>query len=176
MSLAVATDGNSATATAIRDLIRAMDADLAVPTVQSMERLVDTSVDARRFQMMLVLILGLVALTLAGVGVYAVLSQAIAQRVPEIGLRMAIGATPDVIQSMVLRRALWPVIGGFTAGALGSSLLRPFIEGSLFRVGFVDATTYAAVLAFVVSVALVASYLPARRAASLDPLVALRAE
>ncbi|MEQ1870862.1 MAG: ABC transporter permease [Vicinamibacterales bacterium] len=177
MSVAVLTQGGTeATSGALRSLITQLDPELAVPTVESMNTLVDASVTSRRFQMTLVLLLAITALTLAGLGVYAVMSQAVSQRTSEIGLRMAVGATPRTIKSMVLRNAALPVLAGFAAGALGSASLQPLIRESLFDVAFVDLPTFAGTLTFILTIAFLAAFVPARRAAALSPMDALRTE
>jgi len=177
MSVAISTQGKGeAASSALRSLVRQLDPELAVPTVQSMNALVDASVTSRRFQMTLVSLLGITALTLAGLGVYAVMSQAVSQRTSEIGLRMAIGATPKAITSMVLGNAAIPVLAGFAAGALGSASLQPLIRESLFDVAFFDVPSFVGTLLFILTIASLAAYIPARRAASLSPMNALRAE
>ena len=117
----------------------------------------------------------LVALVLGGVGIYGVLSYVVSQRTGEIGVRMAMGAEAGDVSGMVVRQGAKVVLVGVIAGLLGAFLLTRLMSALLYGVEALDVVTFAVVTIGLALVALVASYLPARRAASVDPVTALRA-
>jgi predicted permease len=161
---------------AIRAVIRSIDAELPLSTFRTMEEVVEGSVAQRRFQTNLVLAFGVAAMLLASLGVYAVMSFAVTQRTTEIGIRLALGAERGAVLRMVLRQALRPVAVGVAAAvplALGAG---SWIRSLLFGVSPQDPATIAVVCLALITVAMLAAYLPARRAANLDPLTALRYE
>jgi predicted permease len=175
LSLAVKTAAAPlAVASAIRTAIRAVDPELPVPAFRTMDEIVAESVADRRFQMTLVLLFGLTALLLAGLGIYGVVSYSVAQRTNEMGIRMALGAPLAGIRSLVLRQSLPPVALGLAAGVLASLGLSRWLSSLLFGVGAGDPLTIAAVVVLLVVVAIAAAYLPARRATRVDPITALR--
>ncbi|HYL77418.1 MAG TPA: ABC transporter permease [Bryobacteraceae bacterium] len=165
-----------AAAAAIRGVIRQVDPELPVPAFQTMNEIVSGSVAQRRFQMTLVLLFAAVAMLLACLGIYGVVSYSVAQRSNEMGIRMALGARPGAIRGMVLRQALLPVATGLAAGVLASLALGRILGSMLFGVNAADPLTILAVVALLSSVAAAASYIPARRATLIDPLNALRYE
>src|SRR3954466_9656085 len=116
------------------------------------------------------------ALFLSSLGIYGVLAYDVSQRTREIGIRGAIGATRDQIVGMILKQGLWKSGLGIVLGLAGAFLLSRYMKSLLFGVQPTDPIVYAAVSAVLIAVALSASYLPARRAAKIDPLVALRDE
>ena len=141
-----------------------------------MEEVVEGSVAQRRFQTNLVLAFGLAAMLLASLGVYRVMSFAVTQRTTEIGIRLALGAERGAVLRMVLRQALRPVVAGVAAAvplALGAA---SWLQSLLFGVSPQDPTTITAACLALTTAAMLAAYLPARRAANLDPLNALRYE
>jgi ABC-type antimicrobial peptide transport system permease subunit len=156
--------------------IRAIDPELPIPALRTMDDLVAESVAARRFQMMLVLLFAGIAVFLASLGIFGVLSHAVAQQTGEIGVRMALGAAPASIGRLVLRQGLTPVALGIAAGTVASVPVGRALRGFLFGVTPTDAVTYVAVALFLSFVAIIAVLIPARRAASVDPIVALRYE
>jgi predicted permease len=177
LSLAVKTAAApSAAASAIRTAVRAVDPELPVPAFRTMDEIVAQSVADRRFQMTLVLLFGLTALLLAGLGIYSVVSYSVAQRTNEMGIRMALGASLAGIRSLVLRQSLPPVALGLAAGVLASLGLGRLLSSLLFGVGAGDPLTIGAVVVLLVAVAIAAAYLPARRATRVDPITALRYE
>ena len=165
-----------AIAPAMRAAIRRIDAELPVSAVRTMEEVVDGSVAQRRFQTSLVLAFGAAAMLLASLGVYGVMSYAVTQRTTEIGIRLALGADRGAVLRMVLQQALRPVAAGIAVAvplALGAA---SWLRSLLFGVSAQDPMTIAAACLALIAAALLAAYLPARRAANLDPLGALRYE
>ncbi len=176
-ALAVKTSADpAAVAPAIQEIIRELDSELAVPTPRTMEDIVAASVAQRRFQMNLMLILAGAAMFLAALGIYGVVSQAATQRTGEFGIRMALGADRRSVLQLVLRRAMGPVILGLFVGIAASLGVGRLLRTLLFGVTPTDAMPFAAATLFLVTVALLASFIPAWRAARVDPVVALRYE
>jgi predicted permease len=160
----------------LRAVLRPMDAGLPLTEVRTMQNIVDQSVSPRRF---LVLLLGAFAgfaLVLASVGIYAVVSYGVVQRRREIGIRMALGATPGNVQMHVLRRTLQLAFLGLSFGLVASWSLGRTMQSLLYGVTFSDPMTFATALAILTLITVLAGALPARRAAHLDPLEALRTE
>jgi ABC-type antimicrobial peptide transport system permease subunit len=158
----------------VRNQIGALDKDQAVFNVRTMEEALSRSVAARRFSMILLAMFAMLALVLAAVGIYGVISYSVAQRTREVGIRMALGArTIDVI-GLVVRDGLKLVLIGVGVGLAGALALTRLMTTLLFGVTATDALTYATVALGLVFVALVACCIPARRATKVDPLVALR--
>jgi ABC-type antimicrobial peptide transport system permease subunit len=141
-----------------------------------MDDVLSESVAARRFQMNLVIGLGAIAVLLAACGIYAMVSYTVTQRTQELGIRMALGAMPKAVQRMVIKESLAPVGLGLIAGIVGSLILGRAMRALLFDLTPNDGPTYVMTTAVVLTAAISASYLPARRAARVDPLVALRYE
>jgi putative ABC transport system permease protein len=161
---------------ALRSAIRRMDPQLVVPQPRTLAEVVDASVRQRRFQLGLVLAFALSALLLAAIGVYGVVSQSVAQRSKEMGIRIALGAPRLHLWGVIARYGLSPVVAGLCAGLAAAALASRWISGLLFGVAAIDALTYVAVAAALLGTASLACYFPARRAARVDPLAALRNE
>jgi predicted permease len=177
ISLAVkTTDDPAATYALVRQTIRRLDAELPIPAMRTMDDVVMESVAPRQFQMRLVLLFGIVALLLAGLGVYGVVSYAVAQRTSEIGLRMALGAAAGTVARGVLRQAMLPVTIGLVAGLVVAIGAGRMVRAMLFDVTPMDPTTLLSVTFILLTVGVGACVLPARRAMQVDPLVALRTE
>jgi ABC-type antimicrobial peptide transport system permease subunit len=141
-----------------------------------MDEVIERSVAQRRFQTNLVLVFGAAAMLLASFGVYGVMSYAVSQRTPEIGIRLALGAERGAVLRMMLRQALRPVAAGVAMAvplALGAA---SWLRSLLFGVSPQDPQTIALACCALITAAVLAAYLPARRAANLDPLKALRDE
>jgi ABC-type antimicrobial peptide transport system permease subunit len=150
--------------------------EIPVVEVRTMERILRDQVAPRRFTSVLFAVFAAIALLLAGVGLYGVVSYMVNQQTVEIGIRAAFGATSGEIGRLVLSRGARLVLAGLGLGLGGALLMRGLLEGLLFRVSPFDPATIAFVSLFLIAVAFVAVALPARRAARLDPLRALRSE
>ena len=142
----------------------------------TLERYMDRLIAQRRFNMAVLALFGVLGLVIAAVGIYGVMAYVVAQRTNEIGVRMALGATRGNVVSMVLRRAGMLMLLGLAIGAAGAWYLSAGLKSFLFEVQPNDLGIFAAALAVLGSAGLLASALPARRAASVDPLIALRSE
>ena len=160
----------------VRAEIRKLDREMPLPQFRTMQQLVSQSVAQRRFQLSLVLLFAAVALLLASIGIYGVVSYSVTQRRNEMGIRMALGATGSDIRRLVVGQGLVPVLAGLAAGLLGALALGRIVSGLLFGVAATDPTTLACVTAVLLGVAAAACYIPALRATRLDPLIALRYE
>jgi putative ABC transport system permease protein len=156
--------------------IQKVDPDLAVFAVQTMNRVVAGSTAQRRFALSLIGVFALAALALAGLGVYGVTTFAVGQRRREIGIRLALGSSRSQVLTMILRRGVALTIAGLLAGLAGAALLTRFLRGFLFGTATTDVPTYVCASALLTAVTLFACYLPARRAARLDPAITLREE
>jgi putative ABC transport system permease protein len=161
---------------AIRREIQAVDQTIPVFGIQTMDEVVARSLAARRFALEILGIFAIVAFLLACVGIYGVMAYAISQRTGEIGLRMALGARRSDILRVILNEAALIVIAGVGAGLLGSLLLTRFLQTLLFDIRPTDPLTFGALTILLSGVALLASFIPARKASRIDPLVALRHE
>ena len=177
MSLTVRTrsDPRALTASA-REAVRALDPGVPLADVSSMEQVLEGSIAQRRFSMLLLAIFAALAVLLAAVGMHGVLSYAVAQRTSELGLRMALGAQPRAVFGMVLGQGLMLAGAGAALGLAGALALTRLLESLLYGVSATDAATLSAVLLGLAAIALLAGLLPARRAARIDPSIALRCE
>jgi putative ABC transport system permease protein len=161
--------------TSLRSAMASVDADVPA-RIGTMEGRVADSVADRRFTMAVLSTFAMVALMLAAVGIYGVLSQTVLQRTPEIGVRMALGAEAATVLRMVMAAAMRPVLAGIACGVAAAALSVRVLRGFLFGVTTLDPAAFMAAAALLIVVALVAAYLPARRATLVDPLKALRAQ
>jgi predicted permease len=161
---------------AVRQEVHAIDPNLPVSHIASLETIIAESISQPRFYMMLLLVFASVALLLAAIGIFGVLSYAVSQRTREIGIRMALGAPGRTVVSLIVRQAMVLVLSGVALGTIAALFVSKTMVKMLFSVTPTDPGTFAGVAAMLIAVALVASYLPARRATRVDPIVALRAE
>jgi predicted permease len=156
--------------------VRAVDSELPVYAVRSMSELVEAGVAQRQFLMRLLVAFGTIATALALLGIYGVMAYSVSQRTREIGIRMAIGARQSDVSRMVMRRGMALTAAGVLVGISASLALSRLIASQLFGVRPSDPVTLVSVLVFMSVVAAAAAYLPARRAARVDPVVALRSQ
>ncbi len=158
----------------IRREIQAVDPDLPVFNVRTMNEVIDGSLASRRFSAELVGVFAVVALLLASVGIYGLLAYMVGQRAHEIGVRMALGATPSTIGKMIVSRGAGLAGIGVVVGLILSGIMAPLISSLLYGVRPIDPEVFIAVPLILMVVVLLASYIPARRAARVSPIVALR--
>ena len=161
---------------AIKSEAHQMDKDVPVYNVQTMEKLVSESVAQPRFRTLLLAIFAAIAMTLAAVGIYGVMSYYVTQRTHEIGIRMALGASSRDVMKMVVRQGMALAVAGLGIGLVGAFLLSKLMASLLYQISASDPATFAIISATLAAVAFLASYVPARRATKVDPLVALRYE
>lgn len=168
--------GRERTATAIRGIVRRMDPDMPLFQVRTMEQIVDTAVAAPRSMAWLLSVFALSALMLAAIGVFGVMSHAVSQRTREIGVRMAIGASPSRMLGAILGEGLTHVGLGLVLGAVLSLLTARLLSGLLYGVTTLSIAPYLIVVALLGTVSFIACLVPARRAMQIDPAVALRSD
>jgi predicted permease len=177
MSVAVRTSGDPAAATAaVRVAIRGIDPDVPLASTSTMAELMDRTLGARRLSVRLLAFFSALAALLAALGIYGVVSHMVTLRTRELGVRMALGAGSGRLLRMVLREGLALALGGVVLGMAGAFGLTRLIAAQLFGVAPTDPLTFVATAALLVLAAVVATLVPAGRAARVDPMVALRAE
>jgi predicted permease len=160
----------------IRREVTSLDPNLPIYDVRTMDQWIANSLAAPRFNVVLLGTFAGLALILASVGIYGVVSHSVTQRTRELGLRVAVGAQPRDVVAMVLRESLLVVAVGMTVGLAAALLGTRALSGLLFGIGAMDPATWIAVTSLLFGVAFLASYVPARRATRIDPMIALRAE
>jgi putative ABC transport system permease protein len=163
-------------ANAVRNAIDQVDPNLAIAQVRTLQDIVDRSSDQASFTMMLIAIAATVALLLGAIGIYGVVSYIVAQRTGEIGVRLAMGAEPRSVARMVLGQSAVVIVAGITVGLVAAFAGTQLIQSLLFGISPRDPAVFVATTLLLLGVAFVACWLPARRAARLSPLDALRAE
>jgi Acidobacterial duplicated orphan permease len=162
--------------TALRTAVHAIDSQLPIMRVRTMEEIMSQSISPRRFYLILVLVFAVSAIALAAVGLYGVVSYAVEQRTREIGIRLSLGAARNDVLTLLLGWALSMVALGVITGIAGSLVIARVLRGFLFGIKPTDPITFLAVPLLLAAVALLASYIPARRATRVDPMIALRYE
>ena len=165
-----------ALAAAVTDVIHKADSNLPVTHVMTMDGLLTDTISPRRFSATLVGVFAVLAVVLAAVGIYGVMSYTVSQRTQEIGVRMALGAQLTSVRRMILGQTLKLTLMGVALGLAGAFVVARFLTSLLFGVGVYDPLTFLGVAVLLVAVALAASYVPARRAMRVHPIVALRYE
>jgi putative ABC transport system permease protein len=176
-SLVVRTQSDPMTAvTAVKEAMRQVDPDQGAAEITSMEQLVSNSIAVPRLQTVLLGVFGALGLLLACVGIYAVISYSVAQRVREVGIRLALGAAPAAIRGMVLREGMLLAALGIALGAAASLALTRYLATMLYTVKPTDPAVFATVAAILATTAAAGCWFPARRATSVDPAVVLREE
>jgi len=161
---------------AVRREMLSLDSQQPIRNIRTMDEVVTTSISAQRFQMSLLALFGAIGLALSAVGIYGVMAYSVSQRTREIGIRMALGAQMKDVLRMVIGQGMKLTLLGVAIGLVGSFAVTRLLKTLLFGVQPNDLTTFAIVSVVLVVVALLASYIPARRATKVDPLVALRYE
>ncbi len=168
--------GTPALLTVVRQAVRAVDSSLPVTSIRTMQKILDRSMAQTSFTLVMLGIASAIALLLGLVGIYGAISYSVGQRTREIGIRMALGAEHGEVRWMFVRHGLVLTVAGLSIGAGATVALTRWMSSLLFGVTAADPLTYAAVGLVLTSAALLASYMPARRATTIDPARALRAE
>lgn len=168
--------GAPAIATAVKATVKQLDADLPIGDVKTIEQIIAESTDQPRFRSFLVASFAVLALLLAAVGVYGLISFTVAQRVPEIGVRLALGASPRQVFRLVIGQGLTLAVAGIGLGWLAAIAATRLVQGLLFDTSATDPVIYVSLSLLLLTIAALACYVPARRAMRVDPMTALRAE
>jgi putative ABC transport system permease protein len=177
MNLAIRTQGNPMSlVNSIQKEIWSVDKDQAIYQVQTIEQMIAASIGARRFAMSLLSLFAVLALALATIGIYGVMSYSVTQRIHEIGVRMALGAGARDVLRLVIRQGMRPAIWGVLIGLAGAFGLTRLMKSLLFGVSATDPLTFVVIALSLAAVAALACYIPARRATKVDPMIALRCE
>ncbi|HET6862734.1 MAG TPA: FtsX-like permease family protein, partial [Pyrinomonadaceae bacterium] len=177
MTFVIRTDGDPvAIAPALQREIRSLDPNQPVSDVRTMDQVMSDTFSRARFNTLLLALFAGLATLLSAVGIFGVMNYSVALRTHEIGLRVAIGAQPRQVLLLILRQGLLLTVVGVAIGLVAAFALTRLLSGLLFGVAAADPSTFATISILLVTVSLVACYLPARRAMKIDPLMALRSE
>jgi predicted permease len=177
MNVVLRTAGDpSSLAAAVTREIHTLDPDMPIYKLRSMDDRVGESLAERRFSMLLLTLFAILALGLAAVGMYGVMAYLVSQGTRELGIRLALGASPRDLRLMVVRQGMTVAFAGMALGVAGAFVLTRFMRALLYGVHAADPGTFLAITLTLVAVALAACYLPARRASRIDPIVSLRTE
>lgn len=163
-------------ASAVRSELASLDPNIPLYAVRTLDTVIENTVDAPRFRTRLLVAFAVIALVLATIGVYAVMGVAVVQRTQEIGIRMALGAQARNLVRMLLAQSMKPVVWGLVVGLAIALVVARYLESLLFNVSTTDVTVYAAVAVLLAAAALVAAFVPTRRAMRIDPVDTLKAE
>ncbi len=168
--------GEAAVASAVREAVKSLDPELPIDEVSTIERVLDNVTGQPRFRAVLVAAFAAAALLLAAVGLYGLISYTVTQRVPEIGIRIALGATPLQVARVIVSRGLRLAVIGVVIGIAGALAVARLIQGLLFSISATDPAVYVSLAVMLLVITALACYVPARRAMHVDPITALRAE
>jgi putative ABC transport system permease protein len=175
MTLVIKTDGNPlAISGAVRDAVRAIDRNLPISDIRTMESVTATALAQPRFVTFLLAVFAATALALASIGIYGTISLLVSERTQEMGIRLALGADRTTILKLILGQGLMLTTIGLAAGVGGAMMLTRALSGLVYGVGVLDPLTFVAVPAVLCAIALLACFFPARRAAAVDPITTLR--
>jgi predicted permease len=166
----------SIAAQSIRGVVRAIDPNQPVSRIVSITTQIEERGSPQKILMQIIAFFGALALFLAAIGIYGVMAYSVSQRTQEIGIRMALGARGGDVLGLIVRQGMTMVMGGLAAGLAGAVGMARLLSGFLFGVGPGDPVAFSSTIAVLAAVALLACWIPARRAARVDPLVALRYE
>jgi putative ABC transport system permease protein len=161
---------------AVRREIQAVNGDIPTSHTRSMEQFLSSSLAPSRFNLFFLVVFAITALLLAGTGIYAVISYSVAQRTHELGIRMALGAQPLDVLRLVVGNSLKIVLIGVALGLVGAYILTRVMSNLLYGISVTDPSTFVSMSLLLIIIALLASYIPARRATKVDPIIALRSE
>ena len=177
MNIVVRSDTDPVSLTAaVKGVIAAIDPDLPMYRVKTLAQRVDESLARRRFAVWLLGVFAAIALVLSALGIYGVMSYLVGQGARELGIRLALGATPRQVRALIVRGGMMVTGLGVAAGLAGALAVTRFMQSLLYGVDAVDPPTFVAIPSLLTLVALVASYVPAWRASRIDPVVCLRSE
>jgi putative ABC transport system permease protein len=176
-SLVVRTDGDAmALSSSVRAAVQAVDPTLPIARARTLDEVIGASLTQRKFNMTLLVVFAGIALVLAIAGIYGTVAYAVAQRTPEIGIRVALGATRGEVLRLVLVDALKPVIGGLAIGLVVAFALTRALDRLVYGISTTDTLTFVTLPLVLGFIAMIASWLPALRATRVDPVIALRAD
>jgi putative ABC transport system permease protein len=177
MNVAVRSSAGTATvASLVRGELKRIDPELPIDSIRPLREILTASVAEPRFRTMLLVGFAAIAVVLAAVGIYGLMSFSVAQRTREIGIRIALGARPRQVILPIVREGLWIAVIGIVLGLAGSMVASRILGEFLFGIGVTDPITYASVVSLLFSVALLATYIPSRWATRIDPISALKTE
>jgi len=177
MSVVIRTEaGEAAAANAVRTAVKSIDPELPIDEVRTLERVLQQATGEPRFRAMLVTAFAAAALLLAAVGLYGLISYTVAQQAPEIGVRLALGASPAQIARLIIGQGLRLSVAGVIIGVAGALSVARLLQGLLFSISATEPVVYASLALALLAIGVFASYVPARRAMRIDPVRALRAE
>jgi putative ABC transport system permease protein len=165
-----------AAAAAIRHQVNRLDPDQPIANVRTMDERITRSLSGRRFNMVMLGLFAVLALTLAAVGIYGIVAYSVTERTHEIGVRLALGAQRRDVIAMVVRHGMMMTVAGTGVGLAAAFAVVRVMSGLLYGVSAADPVTFIAIPVLLLAVALAACYIPARRATRVDPMIALRAE